>query len=144
MRKETDIHLAALCAISLAVALMVAAPAAAQQPASAKAQDPAATANAQTPRPTPVPPQGREEIARTADAEEFVHGTLQVGDATQGLLAWQRSGEIASATSRPIAGAIANRSYERYLKSFEFPIPEHTSSTVKSSSGSGSGAGSPK
>lgn len=59
---------------------------------------------------------------------------LQVGDATQDLLTWQRSGVIASQTPRPIPGAIAYRSYERYLKSFEFPIPEHLNSSVKSSS----------
>jgi len=41
---------------------------------------------------------------------------------------------IASQTPRPIPGAIAYRSYERYLKSFEFPIPEHLNSSVKSSS----------
>lgn len=142
MRKEPAFRLAALSAFGLAAALMAAAPAAlAQQPASAKAQEPAALANVQTAAPTPVPPHGQEEMAGT---EEFVHEPLQVGDATQGLLAWQRSGEIASATSRPIAGAIANRSYERYLKSFEFPIPERMSSTVKSSSGSGSGASAPR
>lgn len=56
---------------------------------------------------------------------------LRVGDATQDLLAWQRSGVIASPTPRPIAGAVAYRSYERYLKSFEFPIPEHLNSSVK-------------
>ncbi len=71
------------------------------------------------------------------DAEEFGHVPLQVGDATQGLLAWQRSGDIASKTPRPIAGNVAQRSYERYLKSFEFPIPERMSSTVKTSSGTG-------
>jgi hypothetical protein len=75
-----------------------------------------------------------------AEGEDFVYEPLQVGDATQGLLAWQRSGEIASTTPRPIAGSVANRSYERYLKSFEFPIPERMSSSVKSS-GSGSGGG---
>ena len=75
-----------------------------------------------------------------AEAKEFVYEPLQVGDATQGLLAWQRSGEVASATSRPIAGNVAHRSYERYLKSFEFPIPEKMSSSVKTSSGSGGGA----
>ncbi|TSD57418.1 DUF3613 domain-containing protein [Variovorax sp. KBS0712] len=71
------------------------------------------------------------------DAEEFDHVSLQVGDATQGLLAWQRSGDIASKTPRPIAGNVAQRSYERYLKSFEFSIPERMSSTVKTSSGTG-------
>ena len=78
-----------------------------------------------------------------SDAEEIGYAPLQVGDATQGLLAWQRSGDIASKTTRPIAGDVAHRSYERYLKSFEFPIPERMSSTVKTSSGSG-GSGNAK
>jgi hypothetical protein len=62
---------------------------------------------------------------------------LQVGDATQNLLAWQRGGELASATPRPITGDVANSSYERYLKSFEFPIPERMISSVKSISNNG-------
>ena len=71
------------------------------------------------------------------DAEEPDHVPLQVGDATQGLRAWQRSGDVASKTTRPIAGNVAQRSYERYLKSFEYPIPERMSSTVKTSTGNG-------
>ncbi|MCY1214292.1 hypothetical protein D9M72_261010 [compost metagenome] len=78
-----------------------------------------------------------EPHGEAADAEEHGSAPLQVGDATQGLLAWQRSGDIASKTPRPIAGSVAQRSYERYLKSFEFPIPERMSSTVKTSSGGG-------
>jgi len=73
------------------------------------------------------------------DPEEPAYAPLQVGDATQDLLAWQRSGDIASKTPRPIAGNVAQRSYERYLKSFDFPIPERMSSTVKTSAESGGG-----
>jgi len=80
------------------------------------------------------PPNG---TANTEEAEELVYAPLQVGDTTQSLLAWQRSGDIASKTSRPIAGPVARRSYERYLKSFEFPVPERLSSTVKTTTGSG-------
>jgi hypothetical protein len=68
--------------------------------------------------------------------EEEEAAPLQVGDATQNLLAWQSSGEIASKTPRPIAGAVAVRSYERYLKSFEYPIPERLNSSVKKASSS--------
>ena len=63
--------------------------------------------------------------------EEAALLPLRVGDATEGLLAWQRSGQIASPTPRPIPGVIAHRSYERYLKSFEHPIPEYLNSSVK-------------
>mgnify|MGYP003584575649 CR=1 FL=1 len=73
-----------------------------------------------------------------AEEEETYSLPLQVGDATSNLFAWQRSGEVASKTPRPIAGSVASRSYERYLKSFEHPIPEHMSSTVKTSAGGGS------
>jgi len=126
MRNAHANRLAALPAFGLAAVLMVAAPMAlAQQPAPANAQEPAST---------PAPPQGQEAMA---EAEEPTYERLQVGDATQGLLAWQRGGEIASPTPRPIAGNVANRSYERYLKSFEFPIPERMTSSVKSASGGG-------
>ncbi|QNK69451.1 DUF3613 domain-containing protein [Variovorax sp. PAMC26660] len=97
-------------------------PLAATVPATEKAP-PAPDARAPTP--------GGEEMAM--EQPEYAP-PLQVGDATQDLLAWQRSGVIASPTPRPIPGAIAYRSYERYLKSFEFPIPERLNSSVKSSS----------
>lgn len=87
----------------------------------------------------PTQAQGQDEMS-PADAE-LAYAPVQVGDATQSLFAWQRGGEISSATSRPIAGAVANRSYDRYLKSFEFPIPERMSSSVKSTSGGGGSSG---
>ncbi|MBD9662526.1 DUF3613 domain-containing protein [Variovorax sp. VRV01] len=94
-----------------------------------------------TPHTSTNPPQNEAANAEDAedaeDAEELDYAPLQVGDATQGLLAWQRSGDIASKTPRPIGGSVAQRSYERYLKSFEFPIPERLSSSVKSTTGSG-------
>lgn len=125
--------------LCLAVALMLVGHAAyAQEVKAAKPDIPASnpeTASHQVP--ALVSPQGQEAVI--AEDEELLYEPLQVGDATQGLLAWQSRGDIASSTPRPIAGAVANRSYERYLKSFEFPIPERLGSTVKSSNGSGSG-----
>lgn len=79
------------------------------------------------------------KAAPQAEAEYEDASPLQVGDAATSLLARQRDGSFASPTARPIAGDVARRSYERYLKSFEYPIPERMSSTVKSSTG-GSGA----
>ncbi|MCR6479714.1 DUF3613 domain-containing protein [Variovorax sp. ZS18.2.2] len=142
MKKEHAPRLAALSsAFGMGIALMVGAPAVLAQ----QAQPAPNAASAQVPAAVPPPAQGAiqdtaPDTAEMVEAEELVYEPLQVGDATQGLLAWQRSGEIASPTPRPIAGNVANRSYERYLKSFEFPIPERMSSSVKSSSGSGTTA----
>lgn len=57
---------------------------------------------------------------------------LRVGDATRDLLAKQSGGTLASSTPRPIPGETAHRSYQRYLNSFDHPIPEKYSTTVKS------------
>jgi len=148
MRKTPTARLAALCASGLAATLMVAAPMALaqqQQPSGpAKAQEPAAPAAPTAGAPAPAaaaaaPQQGQEEMAGDG---EYVYERPQVGDATQSLFAWQRGGEMSSATPRTIAGDVANRSYQRYLKSFEYPIPERMTSSVKATSGGGgSGAG---
>ncbi|WGT63261.1 DUF3613 domain-containing protein [Variovorax paradoxus] len=87
--------------------------------------------------------EAKQAAVQEAEAEEYESPPpLLMGDATLNLLAWQRSGEIASRTPRPIAGSVAGRSYERYIKSFEHPIPEHLGSTVaKSKGGGGSSSG---
>ncbi|WP_395317377.1 DUF3613 domain-containing protein [Variovorax sp. UC74_104] len=134
----------ALSALGLTAMLMAFVPivkAQQQQPAAAKTQQPTLqTAGSEnTAAPAPVPAQAQEGM----DEKEYViYEPLQVGDATHDLFAWQRGGEIASATPRTIAGNVANRSYERYLKSFEFPIPERMSSTVKQTSGGSGSSGS--
>lgn len=136
MKKEHAVRIASLSAWGLAGALVLSAPLAVAQEALKPAQpvlETATTASSPVPASQPSHP-GQEEMAQTG---EVVYERPQVGDTTQALLAWQRSGEIASPTPRPIAGAVANRSYERYMKSFEFPIPERMSSIVKPSSGAG-------
>ncbi|MGJ7528237.1 DUF3613 domain-containing protein [Variovorax sp. GB1P17] len=132
--KQSPLHLGTtLQAIGLVLAFMMFSPATMAQESAAKVTDRASASEtpkaieAQTP---PVPMASNDEF-------EADPGPLQVGDATQDLLAWQRSGVIASPTPRPIPGAVAYRSYERYLKSFEYPIPEHLNSSVKTQSGSG-------
>lgn len=151
---QTSTRRAAALEFSLALALLATSSVAMAQETAAKSASPDArsAANevraeaskkpADAPAATPLPtkPTGGD-MTRAEDeyAYEVEAEPLQVGDATQGLLAWQRSGEIASPTPRPIAGSVANRSYERYLKSFEFPIPERMSSIVKTTSDNGSG-----
>ncbi|RYF62499.1 MAG: DUF3613 domain-containing protein, partial [Comamonadaceae bacterium] len=39
---------------------------------------------------------------------------------------------------RPIPGEVAGRSYQRYLKSFDHPIPERFGTTVGGTSAAGS------
>jgi len=142
MKKEQAHRLALLPTFGLAAVLVIASPAAAAQETAKPVQPEALTAmtatTAAVPSPTARP--ARPDQEEMDAAGEIAYGRLQIGDATQGLLAWQRSGEIASPAPRPIAGDVASRSYERYLKSFEFPIPERMSSIVKSSSVSGAGA----
>jgi hypothetical protein len=48
----------------------------------------------------------------------------EVGKQTRSALELQRSGQAASGTERPMSGAVAERTYQRYLDSFTHPIPE--------------------
>lgn len=87
------------------------------------------TPSAAAPRTTPAP------VAMNAPAEPMEPEwapALKIGEATSGLLALQASGAAASRTQRPITGELAGRSYQRYLKSFDYPIPEKFGATVKS------------
>lgn len=76
-------------------------------------------------------------VVETVQLESSATTRLQHGDATHGLLAMQREGDLASRTPRPLAGDVASLSYQRYLDSFKHPIPEKFTTTV-SKSGSGS------
>lgn len=143
-RKNPAARLAALSAFSFTAVLLATTAAFAQQPSlsssTPKVQEVSTpTAHETGSVATPAPQEHDQEKA--SETGEFGYERLQVGDATQSLLAWQRSGEIASAAPRTIAGSVANRSYERYLKSFEFPIPERMTSIVRQSSSSGSSGG---
>ena len=76
-----------------------------------------------------------------AGTEAAPAGPARVGDATAGLLALQRDGTAASPVPRPIPGDVAGRSYQRYLKSFEQPIPERFGFSTAGGGGSQGGAG---
>lgn len=89
------------------------------------------SAQAQTQTPAPAT---AEAAAAGSATTAMPAAPLQVGDATRNLLDKQRTGALASGTARPIAGEVAQRSYERYLRSFERPIPE-SFTTVASPAG---------
>lgn len=87
----------------------------------------------------------RAEAAETVEAPAPIEVSVlpserrNIGDATHSLLALQREGHAASPTPRPLAGDVATLSYQRYLESFKFPIPEKFSAAVQKSGGSGGG-----
>lgn len=51
----------------------------------------------------------------------------------------QKSGKAASREQRPVPGEVAEKTYERYVKSFERQIPETYSRESISSGGGGEG-----
>lgn len=56
----------------------------------------------------------------------------------------QNSGSASAPTPRPMPGEVADRVYERYLKSFEHPLPERFEREDLGTGGSsGSGSGTP-
>ena len=60
----------------------------------------------------------------------------EVGDVTRQLLVMQRQGTHAG-KALPIPGQEASASYQRYLKSFEHPIPEFYEGAVSKNIGAG-------
>lgn len=56
---------------------------------------------------------------------------MQVGDATQRLLALQASGQAASPHSYPVTSDVSQRTYQRYLEGFTHKIPEYSRSTLQ-------------
>ncbi|WP_294370736.1 DUF3613 domain-containing protein [Pseudacidovorax sp.] len=137
----------------LLLGLLVAAPARAQISAAPLAASTSADSRQVTPvqvapmpvtaAPVPAPsvaPSGGSGAALDETAAATDQPALPVGAATQRLLALQRSGTMASATPRPIPGEVAHRSYERYLNSFNHPIPDRYGSSVSVRQG-GTGTG---
>ncbi|KAF1685446.1 hypothetical protein B1992_11930 [Pseudoxanthomonas broegbernensis] len=80
-------------------------------------------------RPTPAPAPIR--AASSIDAVPALPAAGgAVGDTTRALLRMQADGHHA-APLRPILGAQADASYRRYLRSFEYDIPEFFRATVE-------------
>ena len=128
-------HRAAL--IVLALSLSSSALVHAQQtPITGQMLAPAAPASAvESPPPPPVPP-------APGTTSEGASAITQPGDVTHQLLSMQAQGTHAG-KHLPIPGPEASASYQRYLKSFEHPIPEFYDAAVSKSAGASSTSDSP-
>lgn len=102
-------------------------------PAAARVSYRPATAAALPATDAVAPSPAREPAAMPAAPADYVSATTyyatHVGDTTRQLLQMQASGDRAG-PPRPMLGAEASASYQRYLKSFEYPIPEFYEATV--------------
>lgn len=79
----------------------------------------------------PAAPQAAPDFGGT----QLRPNTSQLGDTTRSLFRLQASGEVAGARL-PILGDQATSSYARYLKSFQYDIPQFFETDVAKSAGS--------
>lgn len=84
----------------------------------------------QAPPPPPVPA-AKPDFGGT----QLRPNTSPIGDTTRSLFRLQASGELAGARL-PILGDQATSSYARYLKSFQYDIPQFFETDVAKSAGS--------
>ncbi len=89
--------------------------------------------------PSPEPP-AASPVAPVAVAvpPETTHLPAGIGSTTRALLQLQASGRRAG-NALPILGDQARRSHQRYLQSFEHPIPEFFEIRVKDEASGGGG-----
>ena len=80
--------------------------------------------------------------AQTAVATDGANTQTSMGEVTRQLLSMQSQGTHAG-KHLPIPGQEASASYQRYLKSFEHPIPEFYDAAVSKSADAASTSGSP-
>lgn len=64
-----------------------------------------------------------QPVAAPATPDASSAPATRVGDATHSLLQRQREGRDASAVPRPVDGPVAERSHQRYLQTFDQPVP---------------------
>ena len=103
----------------LATSLALATPLWAQQPPT----------DATTPPLTPAEPEVQRVEVQSAEA---LPQALPMGQATRSLLQRQREGTVsASAHPRPLDGPMVDSARQRYLKSFEQPLPAWFGQQVK-------------
>ena len=63
-----------------------------------------------------------------------------LGTDTRAWLDLQKSPAAQASESRPVPGEVAERTYQRYVKSFNYPIPEQFKRESFKSSGGGGGS----
>ena len=113
--------------VSLAVALLLAtfhtAPAIAQHAPLIERMTDAAAPSASTSTNTNASTIAEPSVA--APAAAIGPPRSEIGDTTRALLQLQADGSRTGSTALPMLGEAASRSYQRYLKSFDHPIPEY-------------------
>lgn len=122
--------------LPIAVILVLLAAAATARPQQARlterappspAPDPAATTTG-----APLPPATSPFADTAGNATPAASPRHEIGDTTRALLRMQAEGTYAG-RSLPILGDQASRSYQRYIDSFEHPIPERFEQAVPGS-----------
>ncbi|KGG91505.1 MULTISPECIES: DUF3613 domain-containing protein [Comamonas] len=93
--------------------------------------------NMSAPRSAAVTPTATAQAAVTqtpapGNASLTPSASNRVGDATSYLLALQASGQYASRNAYPVTSDVAQRTYQRYLESFTYKIPESSETQVGS------------
>lgn len=97
--------------------------------------EPLATVDVSPEQAPPPPPVPAAAAAPDFGGTQLRPNTSQIGDTTRSLFRLQASGEIAGARL-PILGDQATSSYARYLKSFQYDIPQFFETDVAKSAGS--------
>jgi hypothetical protein len=97
--------------------------------------EPLATVDVSQEQAPPPPPAPAAAPAPDFGGTQLRPNTSQIGDTTRSLFRLQASGEVAGARL-PILGDQATSSYARYLKSFQYDIPQFFETDVAKSAGS--------
>ncbi|WP_375070279.1 DUF3613 domain-containing protein [Stenotrophomonas lactitubi] len=109
---------------------------AAPEPAAAPLHsEPLATVDVSPEQAPPPPPARAAAAAPDFGGTQLRPNSSQIGDTTRSLFRLQASGEVAGARL-PILGDQATSSYARYLKSFQYDIPQFFETDVAKSAGS--------
>lgn len=90
--------------------------------------------------PAASPPAQGASSAAPAQAAQEAPRDEQFGDITRGLVGLQAAG-LRSGPGLPLQGPVATAAWNRYMKSFELPIPQWFDERVSRGGGSGGGSG---